>query len=66
MKVTEDALVEVIVSLGIRNLKDLRQETGAGGGCMACRIRLQRYIDEYSPAYAPVEERVSIGLAVVG
>jgi bacterioferritin-associated ferredoxin len=50
MKVTAEALVEVIVSLEVRTLRELRQHTGAGDGCMACRKRLQHYIDEYSPA----------------
>jgi bacterioferritin-associated ferredoxin len=48
MKVTPHALIEVIVTREISTLSELRQVTGAGDGCMACRQRLQRYLDEYS------------------
>lgn len=53
MKVTEDELIRVIVSQGIRDLRELRNETGAGDGCMACRRRLQHYVNEHAarPGY---------------
>jgi bacterioferritin-associated ferredoxin len=48
MKVTEADLIAVIVEQGIADLRRLRHETGAGDGCMACRRRLQRYLDEHA------------------
>jgi NAD(P)H-nitrite reductase large subunit len=64
MRMTEGALVDVIVSRGISDLKELRQETGAGDGCMACRRRLQHYLNEYA-ASAYSERVVAVALDVV-
>jgi bacterioferritin-associated ferredoxin len=61
MEVTEEALIEVILSLNIRTYSQLRQHTGAGDGCMACRRRLQGYIDQY--ASAGVERRIPLAAA---
>jgi len=64
LKVTEDSLIDTIVTLGIRNLRELRQQTGAGDGCMSCRIRLQKYVDEY--ARCEQVESVAMELTMVG
>jgi bacterioferritin-associated ferredoxin len=61
MKVTEEALIEVIVSLNIRTYAQLRQHTGAGDGCMACRRRLVGYIEEYATSAA--DRRIPLAAA---
>ena len=63
MKVTEEALVEIIVTLEIRTVNQIRKLTGAGDGCMACRWRLQRYVDEYSTS---AQSAAAIPLAMAG
>jgi bacterioferritin-associated ferredoxin len=68
MKLTEAALVDVIVSRAIDDLQELRRETGAGDGCMACRRRLQHYLDEYAnpPRYRERMPAVSLEVLAVG
>lgn len=41
-------VVEAITVLGIDNLPELRQQTGAGGGCNACHKRLRHYLEQYT------------------
>lgn len=65
MKLTEAALIDVIVSRGIGDLRELRQETGAGDGCMACRRRLQHYLSEYAVPHAYTERVVAVALEMV-
>jgi bacterioferritin-associated ferredoxin len=45
LKLTQADLVRAIQCLGIRTLKDLRNQTGAGDGCMACQRRLRCYVE---------------------
>jgi bacterioferritin-associated ferredoxin len=33
---------------GVRTLGDLKRETGAGDGCMACHRLLRRYLEEHA------------------
>jgi NAD(P)H-nitrite reductase large subunit len=47
LQVTEDALVDAIVTLGLRTVKDLREHTGAGDGCTACHVRLREVLDRH-------------------
>lgn len=47
LEVTEGVIVQAITGLGIDNLKDLRQHTGAGAGCNACHKRLRVYLEQY-------------------
>jgi hypothetical protein len=61
MRVTEESLIEMIVSLNIRSYSHLRQHTEAGAGCMACRRRLESYIDEYSSVGA--DRRIPLAAA---
>lgn len=65
MKLTEAALVDAIVSRGLADLQELRQETGAGDGCMACRRRLQHYLDEYAAAPLYRERVTAVALDVL-
>jgi bacterioferritin-associated ferredoxin len=36
-----------------RSLADLRRQTGAGDGCMACHRRLQRYLAQRTAEAVP-------------
>ena len=64
MKLTAEALIETIETYEICSLRELRLRCGAGDGCMACRQRLQRYIEEYAPPTVPARP-AAIALAVV-
>ena len=44
-KLTQADVVRAIECLDVRTLKDLRTQTGAGEGCMACHRRLSCYLD---------------------
>ena len=44
LRVTENQVIDALASLPIRNLKDLRQLTGAGEGCTCCHDRLRQLI----------------------
>ena len=44
LRVTESQVVDALASLPIRNLKELRQLTGAGEGCTCCHDRLRQLI----------------------
>jgi bacterioferritin-associated ferredoxin len=48
LQVTETAVVEAVVTCAIRDLMDLRRETGAGTGCNGCHRLLKRYIQRHS------------------
>ncbi len=44
--VTEAQLIRVLETRQAFSLKDIRRQTGAGGGCMVCHSRLKRYLQE--------------------
>ncbi len=46
--IREDTVVDAVVNLELRTLKELRQHTGAGDGCMACHRLLKRYLERYA------------------
>lgn len=52
LQVTEAEVVSNIVTLGIRNLRELRRCTGAGEGCTSCHRDLQQLIHENAPRLA--------------
>jgi bacterioferritin-associated ferredoxin len=56
LRVTEAALRDVLVSLPVRNLKELRQLTGAGDGCTCCHDQLRQLIAEhvYASSASPI------------
>jgi bacterioferritin-associated ferredoxin len=47
MRLTHADLIEAVAAGTIQTLADLRRQTGAGDGCMACHRRLACYL---SPA----------------
>jgi bacterioferritin-associated ferredoxin len=46
-RVTEQAVIAAILTLGVRTVKELRQATEAGGGCTCCHKELRQYLDVY-------------------
>ncbi|MCC6417142.1 MAG: (2Fe-2S)-binding protein [Gemmataceae bacterium] len=51
LNVTRDEIVEAITSLGLQTLKEVRQATGAGGGCTCCHKDIRLLLEQYS--YSP-------------
>jgi bacterioferritin-associated ferredoxin len=45
LQVTESELVEALSTDEVRDLKDVRRHTGAGGGCMACHRLIRTYLE---------------------
>jgi bacterioferritin-associated ferredoxin len=52
LQVTETELVEALITLELRTLKDIRRHTGAGDGCTACHRELKKYLERYGPSSA--------------
>jgi bacterioferritin-associated ferredoxin len=44
LQVTEGQLVQVIQTLELRTVKEVRRHTGAGAGCMCCHARIKQYL----------------------
>jgi assimilatory nitrate reductase electron transfer subunit len=44
LKVTEEAISNAIVELGLRSVKDVRKATGAGDGCTCCHDSIRELI----------------------
>jgi bacterioferritin-associated ferredoxin len=57
LKVTEAAVVDAIVTLGLRTVKELRTATGAGDGCTCCHRELRELLEVH--AEVRVEARVA-------
>ena len=45
LKVTEGTIVDAIVSLGLRTVKDVKRATGAGDGCTCCHSQIREYLE---------------------
>lgn len=45
-QVRESTVRDSVTLLGSTTSKEVRETCGAGGGCMACRQRIQMFIDE--------------------
>ena len=56
LKVAEETIVDAIVTLGLRTVRDLRDATGAGDGCTCCHRELHALIEVH--AEVRVETRV--------
>jgi bacterioferritin-associated ferredoxin len=52
LQVTEREVVAAITALDIRNLREVRQHTGAGDGCNGCHRRLRQLLDGHARAYS--------------
>ena len=45
LKVTEDAIADAIVSLGLRTVKGVQAATGAGEGCTCCHQSIRELLE---------------------
>ena len=51
--VTEGTIVEAVMELGLRTVKEVRQATGAGDGCTCCHRQIRGLLEELcAPAAA--------------
>ena len=50
LKVTEHAVIDAIVTLGLRTVKEVRRATEAGTGCNCCHQEIAAYLAVYSPS----------------
>lgn len=47
LQVTEEML-DALIDMEIRSLEEIREATGAGDGCTACRRRIRQYLERRS------------------
>ena len=47
LQVLESQVVETLITLNIRSVKDLRRATGAGDGCTCCHPHLKELVDRF-------------------
>ena len=52
LKVTEAVVVEAIVTLGVRTIKELKAVTGAGDGCTCCHQELHGYLEVHAEVHS--------------
>lgn len=52
-QVTEAAIRDAIDVFGAGTVLEVTRQTRAGGGCTACRCRIQRMLDGLSPSCSP-------------
>jgi nitrite reductase (NADH) large subunit len=48
LRVTEEEVIRSIRTLGLRTLKEVRDCTGAGGGCMCCHKALSKCLQSHA------------------
>lgn len=48
LKVTEGTLVDAIVTLGLRTVKEVRAATGAGDGCTCCHREVRALLEVHA------------------
>ena len=48
-QVKESTVVQVITTLGLRTVKEIRKHTNAGDGCTCCHADLRRLLEEHAP-----------------
>ena len=60
LKVTEGHIIEAVVTLGLRTVKDVRGATGAGDGCTCCHKQIRALIEVHA------EVTVEVPLAAAG
>lgn len=55
LRVTEEAVITAIVTLGLRTVHEVRQATEAGTGCNGCHREIAAYLTDYaSSSSSPV------------
>ena len=59
LKVTEAAVVDAIITLGLRTVKQLAVATGAGDGCTCCHRELRELLEVHAEVHVEARECVS-------
>jgi bacterioferritin-associated ferredoxin len=52
--VTEGTIVEVVTTLGLRTVKEVRAVTTAGDGCTCCHRQIRALIEVHAGVAVPV------------
>jgi bacterioferritin-associated ferredoxin len=50
LNVIEDEIIAAIRTRGAKTVRELKDLTGAGDGCMCCRSELRHYLTVYAAA----------------
>jgi NAD(P)H-nitrite reductase large subunit len=53
LRVTEQTVIDAIITLGLRTVQEVRQATEAGTGCNRCHREIAAYLTVYSPSSSP-------------
>jgi bacterioferritin-associated ferredoxin len=53
LRVTEQTIIDAVVTLGVRTLKELQAATEAGDGCCCCHRELHTYLAVYASSSSP-------------
>jgi bacterioferritin-associated ferredoxin len=59
LQVTEDMLVEALITRDLRTVTEIRQHTGAGDGCTACHRRLASFLERQTVSLAVLQSSSS-------
>jgi NAD(P)H-nitrite reductase large subunit len=59
LKVTEGAIVDAIITLGLATVKQVSATTGAGGGCTCCHTQIRELLAVHAQPMAPADFCVS-------
>lgn len=54
LRVTEQVVIDAIVTLGLRTVKEVRTATEAGDGCTCCHREISVYLTVYSSSSSPL------------
>ena len=58
LRVTEAVVVEAIVTLGLRTVKEVRTATGAGDGCTCCHRHIHAYLEVHAEVHSSSSENM--------
>jgi bacterioferritin-associated ferredoxin len=47
LQISREMLHDAVVGLGLTNLHEVRQATGAGDGCTACHRQLRLFVEQH-------------------
>lgn len=54
LKITEGHIIDAVVSLGLRTVREVRGATGAGDGCNCCHNQIRALIEVHVAVEAPL------------
>ncbi|OAI41199.1 hypothetical protein AYO40_03575 [Planctomycetaceae bacterium SCGC AG-212-D15] len=55
LQVTEETVIQAISRLALTTVSEVRDYTGAGGGCNCCHTRIRNYLAEHGYAAETAE-----------